>query len=757
MKRSLSSFEITLFSALAIIFGAGFGVFAHGYWLVDLFPVDGRRLFYSTILSGLLGMAGYALFFRWARSRLAGFPRQGLLGLTGLSLLAGTFLFFTVTDRWQKPVRYASLLLPDHTLQISIRPTQPSGEIHLLWFNTSLGDVSFDDLDYEGWKRENERFVLTNFSDNRIRWTGKTGAEAQIVFQSSSDNGDAIVAWDGRAETRPLLERKNNFARAFTIPFYASKGWILLLGALNFTTLAFPLSLAVWERRSETLQALRRAISEAPQRFTVYEAGTLVLAILLALALRVPNLGSLFPTIDEYQQIIAAKQIALGAPWADVYPRSFWLVTLPISLALRVFGYEIWAARLTGVIFNVLAIVPLYLIGRRINRPVAVLSTLLYATSPLVIALSRDAREYAYYPFYFYWTVYGMIVLLERIRERFRIGQAWQAFFMPSQILLGLGLVVLPIHALYIDTFSTLRLILIAYVALGIFLPFVMDLKNWNTIVLTVVAAGVALVGAYTWSARSSLSLNFDSSPINYFFPNPPQQWYYNRLVVIPAILLLGATVASLLMLRRNFVPLFVTALYACFLGFFVFSSVGHSEPRHLNAAHLWYVILIAFGLYVFWLFLQTFPFFGKVSTKTLTVFVLIALSINIRQILSPLTSHDPYVPITGHYHPQLGELHEFLLAASRKEDVLISTYIYSGYVTWTDEPAFSATYIVRLDTELEKFSSIIARHDSGWIVLDKIWIDRFIALPFESFPKNDALEYVGLFGDEHLWRWPKK
>ena len=61
---------------------------------------------------------------------------------------------------------------------------------------------------------------------------------------------------------------------------------------------------------------------------------------------------------------------------------------------------------------NALAVLPLYLLTRKMNRPVATLSVLLYATSPWIITFARIVREYAIYPFIYYWVTYGMIVFL---------------------------------------------------------------------------------------------------------------------------------------------------------------------------------------------------------------------------------------------------------------------------------------------------------------------------------------------------------
>jgi len=756
MRRILASLqgvESTRLLACAGVLGVSLGVFIHGYWLIDVFPVDSRRLLYSTLLGSLLGMGGYFLLLRWIRNRLQGLPTFQQLRHVGSGILIGAFLFFTATDRWQEPSRYATLFLPPHTLQVSISPDQASGDVSILWINTSLGGISFDDVDFDGWKRETDRLVLTDFSKNSLNWEGKTGEEAQIVFQASAQNGNAVISWDGQEEGLPLAGKKYTYTRLFDVPFLASRGWILLLGAINFAVLCFPLYLLVWEKRLEMRQSLSHALSEISYRLTATDGLILLIGVALALALRTPNLGNIFPSVDEYYQLNAAKQIAQGAPLESVYQRSLWLVTIPSSLAFRVFGFEIWAARWVGAIFNALAIIPLYLIARRMNRVIAVLSVALFATNPLVITFGRHVREYAYYPFFYFWIILAMILFLERFPDRFRIYQDWKILFKPSLLLLGLLLALPPVYALEIDTSSTFKLILLAYLVFAVFIFFRMDLGDRKNLFIILFVVTGALAGGFIWLQRFSLTLAFNTLPIQYFFPNSPQQWYFDRLVLIPALGLLGAVSASFLLRRVNFIPVFLLSLYAAFLSFFVFSSNTFISTRHLSTTQLWFVLFMAFGLYVVWIFLQTFTFSKNRTIQYMMAFALGASFLNIRQSLLPMTSSDPYMPISKDYHYELEEVHTYMLENVRDGDVLIHT-VYDLYVIWKGEPEFQATHRFKSDMPKEEALALVNQYDSGWIVIDKIILKLIPYQPFEVFSEKNGIEYVGLFGDQYVWRW---
>lgn len=735
--------------------GLGWGFFIYGYWFTDIFPDGSRWVYFFTLVSTLLGILGYFFILRWVSPRLKDLSPTQKAGLVGASILIGTFLFFATTDRWELTPRYAPFFLPTHSLKISVPPTHDNSYISINWFNTSLGDVSYTAIEFNGWKREKDQLILTDPYRNQIRWSGKTGEKFQIVFQSSSNMREVHIAWDGKEESLNLSGRKNIYTHSFEVPYFASRTWILFLGVINFVFLTFPVCLFIWKRRSNTLQIFKSTLSDVSNRLDGREWVLITATVILALLLRAPNLENLFPGVDEYYQLGAAKQIVQGVPMGDVYQRSLWTVTLPVSFMFRVFGYKLWAARLTGVVFNVLAIIPLYFVIRKINRPIAAISMVLYATSPWVITFARLMREYAYYPFYFYWILYFMILFLERFPDQFRIANGWKTLLHPSVLLPGLVLVLPPIYSLYIDPLSTSKLILIAYPMLAIFVITKMDLRDGKTLLAVLLSAAILIMGTCSLLRHLSLTLTFSSVPLHYFFSNPPQQWYFNRFALLPMIGFVGAIVVCYLMRHTNSIPLFIFLLYSGFLGFFVFSSNRFEATRHLSTTNLWYIIFVAVGLYLVWTFLQTFPLFKNRNINLLAVIVLGMSSINIQQSLIPVVSNDPNMPISKDYHYQMGDLQTFMLANVRDGDVLICT-VYDLYATWMGKPQFQAIHRFGAETSKEEVFSFVNQHDSGWIVIDKIILKMMKYSPFETFSETNGIRYVGLFEDQYVWRWDR-
>jgi hypothetical protein len=350
-----------------------------------------------------------------------------------------------------------------------------------------------------------------------------------------------------------------------------------------------------------------------------------------------------------------------------------------------------------------------------------------------------------------------MIVFLERIPDRFHIDRDWKTALTSKQILLVLGLALPPLYALSLDTLSTFKLILIAYAVLGLFTFLKLDFRYRGNLPAVIAMALAILMSAYLWWERFPVKLTVNLVPLDYFFLNSPQQWYFDRAAIIPLLGFWGTMIVGILIRRINIIPVFLLALYGGFLGFFMFSSNRFFAPRHLSTAELWYVILMAIGCYLIWIFLQTFPLPGSRRTRIFTIVILGGLAFNFQHSLLPIISRDSLMPITGDYHNDLTELQTFMLANVKDGDVLICSRIYGRYVEWVDEPDFQTIYDFQVQTMESDVFSIVDQYESGWIIIDDARIERTSFSPQNAFLNDDRMEYIGLFDDEHVWRWGVK
>ena len=741
----------------AVLLGAAAGLFISGYWLIDYFPADSRQ---HLFLAGLVA-AGSTLVYRGMggsiRSGLARLGHLHQILAVLLSAVLGCFLFFAGTSQWQIAERYVTFLLPRHEFRLAAVGV-PEGTA-LVWISTPLGDVSYDSISSHGWIRRGDEMVLVEPGSNSLEWSAVTGGRLQLVLESTRPSGQIRITWEDEEQFIPLDARRTTFERTFRIPFYASRTFVLLLGLLNFWVLSLGLLLAA-KGRLAGIRANAGTV-EAPLRLvadTRAEVGVVVLAVCLALLLRVFNLGAVYPAVDEYYHLIAADQILAGAPFDAVYPRGLWVVTLPVALALRLFGHEVWAARAIGVLFNALAVVPLYLLTRKISRPIAVVSCVLYASSPWIITFGRVAREYAYYPFYFYWIIHAMVSLVEAIPKAFVVHQHWRTLLSRRVILLAGFLALPPIFALTIDWLSTFRTILIAYLVLGAFVLMRFDWKERANWPFLGAAAVILMLGGRSFYQEQVTKLllipRVNPVPLEYFFPNPQQQWYFDRIPVVMAAAVVVAIAGDLFLRRTNFVPLFFTGLFLSYTAVFALISKSFFHTRHLISTQFWYVVVAATGVYWLWEALrQAIPWRGRAASAALGI-VLGLCVVNPAQIVLPSISTDPDMPISEDYLHDMSAVQAYMLGHVRQGDVLIAT-VYGLYATWEGAPKFGERYRITSHSSREEIESIVVQHGSGWVVIDSIRLDLSSFSP-RDFADMPQMEYIGVFGDEHVWRWQR-
>ncbi len=190
--RSYTSLPIPNFKNflpyLSLLLGIGFGLFVYSYWLIDFLPPTSKQIILYTLLFSLSGAVGYFLLLKLLiLARLSVMTGLSRWMVIVSSVLIGVFLFFGGTTTWRSSTKYLTFLLPRETLEISVpaQQTNPEPEIIIQRFTTSLGDISYNEIDYPGWKRDSNQLVLKDISKNKLEWTGRTGDEAVILFLRS--------------------------------------------------------------------------------------------------------------------------------------------------------------------------------------------------------------------------------------------------------------------------------------------------------------------------------------------------------------------------------------------------------------------------------------------------------------------------------------------------------------------------------------------------------------------------------------------
>ncbi len=755
---------------LALFLGAMIGLSVYCYWLIDIFPPTSNRIFLLTILIGIVAAAGsFFLIELWLVPcwPILTQPQRWLL--SGLSVLIGSFLLFAGTSTFKSPDRYLAFLLPNEKIEISVPPSKnpPNTDVAIHLFSTSMGNVSFNSIKYQGWQRKGDLLVLTNTKDNSLEWEGIAGKQVSIVLSDSTHQGILQISTDGGEDTVDFssgIGKQYLYTHSYSVPFYASRTAVTLLGIADFGFLCFVIGLLIFEKRKMVLAFLHQTVWDlSPVNKTSSEDspipawGIVAGMICVAILLRVFNLDDLPPLTDEYHQLLAAKAIVSGSALNLVYQRSLFIVTLPVALFFRIFGFKLWVARLPGVLFNALAIIPLYLITKKINWQVAFLSCILYATNPWLIAVSRIVREYGFYPFYFYWIIYGMVIFLEYFPNSLLRPERKYAFKSP--ILLSLALLLLSlIYMMVIDPNSTFRVILIAYGVFGLFVLLKIVSRSKTSIILTAALITLLFGALYLYITKSG-DISFHPLQgywIWYFFPNPQQQWYFNSLAIIYVFGLTCAILLGIQVYKFNFIPSFFLVLFSLSLFLYIFFFSHYIQARYLFHLEFWFIPLIAIGFYCIWAFLRVIFSSNNIPASLISL-ALLALSTNGPQILLP-TFYDNYgwMPITEEYHDDVRLTQLFLLDKVKPGDALISTD-YAQYNIFAGNSAFGTIYFYNYinDNSATYFSSIISQHDTGWIVLDDQVYQGIKPFPLKTtFLNNKEIDYVSKVANEYIWRW---
>ncbi len=762
----------------SIFFAFSIGIFLYSFWFSQVLPPLSKHVIgWSLLATVILAVACYFYINQVIEPVLRNIGRKDLImGLATTLLLSLTVMWFGFQG-FAPNVGYLTFLLPDNQLKISVDGLDDSGvsDLKITWFNTSLGDISFNSLDYTGWERVGDEVVLREPFDNQITWTGKTGSDATLNFEFNSENGILTISWNGENERIDLNSENSKqviVRKTFHVPFYASPWVSVVFGFLGSMLLVFGLYCIFWKSKDdveEYLSAIKRQIEPNNERKIDYFL--LFLFIILAFALRVVNLDALYPIADEYSHLLAAKNILAGSSIHSVYSRSLFDVTLPVVFFLKILGQNLWAARLAGVVFNTLALIPLFIICRKFNRLFAVVALTVYSTSPWIISVARTVREYGYYPFYFYWVLLLLLVYWEKFPNKFVFKDDWKLLLKPFSLLTyGISVLIL-VYAKFIDPSSTFRTILPTFLIIGIFLLIKIDWKSRSNIFFALIAGSIVLITFSLFFKRLPSSQNFilNISVIKELFAqNSPVNWFYDRTNVIAGLSIFAAFLLAIKLRKSTKLPFIFISLFFISVVLFSLTLNHYIRPRYFFNLQIWFVLLFSFGLYALLVYGRILLglIFSRFEKKSSVVELLASIApicfilvfVNYGQIILPSQySQNGFMPITTEYHYDLGPVNDVVLSQYKQGDVLISS-IYGSYARWVGEPMFKEYFYFNytMKNQDEYIYSIIDKYPHGWIVLDK-WNAEVYSEPLKFGNFNVGMKqvnYLGIYIDEYVWNW---
>ena len=761
-------------TALFALFSSlGLSVFLYSSWLAPSISFSSKRVILYALIIGIVGTVAYFLSIQKALRLFQQFDFYTKAIVFIIIFIVGISIFYKADNIIDKKA-YFSPLLPEQKLEIYVPTTADSSNDHTItWITTSIGEVSYDSIDYTGWTKDKGLLSFRNTSQNTFLWEGKTGDKATIVFLIS-EHSNKIYLWvNGVKEELDFSSEARGeyfYHKNFYVPWYASRELILMLGVyqtilLSFLVSTFPIGLyldKIIKKYSNTNYINSFPSSKQKNnKVNKQEIGIVIGFVLFALALRIFNLENLDPYVDEQAHLIAANSILKGTSLGDVYQRSLWIVTLPVTLAFKLFGNELWAARLPGVLFNALAIIPLYLLTKKTNKTIAVFSVFLYATSPWIVATARNTREYAFYPFYFYWIAFALVKILEWLPKNLSLKLVGKELTKHKRWLIIL-LLFFPILYIKTDTYSTFKLVMLVYIIfflfLGIRIVSITRKKPLHqaTLLIILLMLSVPIIFPYLGLLQH---LSFRYYPTTIFLSNP-HQWYFQRTLIIPSIILISSLLGTIIFGKRNQLLYYIWVLFGTSYFFFSFIFARYFRPRYVIFMEYWFLIVMAIDFYMTWLFLKE-VFSRKIASIIMFFMFLVFLNPlqTLEPSLNPKLRSDGMFYITEEWHLRNGEVDLFFQDKDTKNSVLLAT-VYGSHLQWQNKTDKFKTFFgygsgfYLSENSTERIESIAKENDRGWLVLD-ITRAKFIAIPKDNFVFDDTqFEFFGRFGDHYIWGW---
>jgi|GEM_PF-3041394 len=492
-------------------------------------------------------------------------------------------------------------------------------------------------------------------------------------------------------------------------------------------------------------------------RYTLF----LFFLLVLGFVVRIINLTALEPYTDEYIHLMYAQSINghgvtniyTDGQFNELYMRGYFLTYL-VSIIFKFFGESLFNARLPGIIISTLTIIPMYFIGKKIaNRQVGLITATLWAFLPWGIMISRNVREYAYFPLFYALTFLLFISFYENIKRYLENRAINSSFYdvLPQVILLCLPV----LYAFVLDTGSTFKQISIFYVASFLFLSYSLLLNiDINKIVKRVVFVFTLVI----LTAGAFIFLNYEIPHLSQQ-PQLNKNWIINLFssVGMVAMFFIASIAAIFYFNKRNHYPFlgFILFVFLLYLYFYGFHLTRYFRPRYEFALMVWLLPILAFGMYIVIKLITP----TKIYAKILLTCLLLVLVINPKQFYVALNhKQHGYVPMTVEYHDQyLPVLKKYRAVIKPKTPIICSL---CGPFYWHRQVKHTDNHIYRyIQSDLERFEKIqknMSKYKTGWIFLDSRRNGRWNkGLPSKDFKLgNVKIHFIERLSGFYIYKW---
>lgn len=491
----------------------------------------------------------------------------------------------------------------------------------------------------------------------------------------------------------------------------------------------------------------------------------LAFVFILALVLRVTNLTILDPYTDEYSHLRAAKD--LFETGTTDYTRAMlvtWLVNFSQVLGGADSFYEyIYWGRLPGVIVGALTTIPIYFLARKVSKNVGLVAAFLWAVSPWAIAVSRDIREYAFYPLLVLLVALIFMHLMHSLINFHRK-------YLPGILLSGFALLPFIYYVQAVDTQSTLKITFLLFPLIVLYYLTVerkklsLLMKKHKKVFTFVLLSTIFLFAFAGYVALGTKQVSFDLANVQWrwlsFFFKPiatPMHWWYgNQFLYLVVLIFIIATIYSVFAKKKKY--FLYALLFTTFIVFYLFFFNRYIRQRYSFYALPFFTIIVAVGFYGMWA-MGRHIFLTRVEkwVAALVAVVFFVSVVNYKNVVYPVTSDEHgYVQTTYEHHDKVRNVITLMDGRIEDEDVFIAT-VFKSVLELAFDINEDRVYGYKYEDpeRFDKMESVIRNHDQGWIILDwrqnGHWAE---GLPKTDFELGGKKLFFAQQDGMHIYRW---
>lgn len=499
-----------------------------------------------------------------------------------------------------------------------------------------------------------------------------------------------------------------------------------------------------------------------------------ILLMLLGFYIRLIGLDTLEPYTDEYSHLVSAKAILQhGEPtvyanqaFNPPYTRALFL-TKTLAVLFKFFGETLFVARLPSIFIDSLTIGILYILGKKINYSIGIISALLWAISPWAIASSQNVREYAFFPFVYLLT----FIIIEQLSCRVLSFLEKQASFSKRQLMQFFLLLLPLLYGFFIDINSTFKQIIILYLAAIIFIIIRLMVshriskKSKNLLFLTTCIAGISFLLIFLQSELGFLSVQPTYDPYwpRLMLSNNIRLWSFNSDITSYLIILaIGTAIAGKKLFQKEYSSeglILLTGLLFFYL--FSFHFARYHKPRYGFSLLIWTIPILALGIEsLINTFIAKEPRFKKIPKTMIILIFLLGIFNPVNTIQAIYQDGNNYISITDEYHDAFIPVKNKYYNDIKPDTVIICSLCTPFY--WHDMVALDNnnlfSYNYRDKNRFKKIQNIIKSNSRGWIILDRRRNNHWSkGLPAADFRMDGTdINYLETLSGFYIYRWDK-